>query len=71
MQDSQDDELLTEQEAADFLKVKRNTLTIWRADGRTDPPYLRVGRLIRYYRRDLRLWLDKNSVGGSTVNRAA
>lgn len=51
------DELLTEQEVADYCKVSVRTVKRWRAEG-TGPPFLRAGRQIRYRKRDVDAWLE-------------
>ncbi|MFL5795413.1 MAG: helix-turn-helix transcriptional regulator [Actinomycetota bacterium] len=43
------DELLTEAELAQLLKVSVGTIRRWRAEG-TGPPALRLGRGVRYRR---------------------
>jgi excisionase family DNA binding protein len=49
--------------AAEILQVKPNTLNIWRANGRKDLPFVRVGRLVRYRLEDIEAFIKKNSVG--------
>jgi excisionase family DNA binding protein len=49
------DEYLTEAEVAELLKVSVGTLRRWRREG-TGPPALRLGRGVRYLRRDLDAW---------------
>ena len=51
------DELLTEQEVADYCKVSVRTVKRWRAEG-TGPPFLRAGRQVRYRKRDVDAWLE-------------
>lgn len=62
------DELMTEQEAAELLKVKPGTLNSWRCLGRHGLPYIRVGRAVRYKRSDLERWLDNRTVTPQTPN---
>ncbi|WP_374939174.1 helix-turn-helix transcriptional regulator [Microbacterium sp. AK009] len=51
--------LLTPDEVADYLQVPRRTVDRWRAgDG---PPFIRVGRAIRYPEPELALWLAQRS----------
>lgn len=45
-------------EVADYLQVPERTLTQWRYQ-RKGPPYLKVGRHVRYRRRDVERWLDQ------------
>jgi excisionase family DNA binding protein len=54
------DELLTEQELAKLLKVTVRTVRNWRAEG-TGPRPLRAGRGIRYRRRDVDAWLEREA----------
>lgn len=51
------DRLLTSTEVAEFLDVPVNSLKMWRYR-RTGPPWLKVGRHVRYRRGDLERWLD-------------
>ena len=44
--------LLTQEQAAEFLNMKPSTLTTWRAL-RKGPKYSKVGRSVRYRRSDL------------------
>lgn len=46
-----------EAEAARYTNFARSTLRHWRLSG-DGPPFIRVGRVIRYRRRDLDAWLD-------------
>ena len=54
-------DLLTTREVADYLGVSEATLTDWRYR-RRGPEFLRVGRLIRYRKDSLLLWLDEVTV---------
>lgn len=49
--------LLNEKEAARFLSMSYRTLQSWRSAGE-GPPYLKLGRSIRYRRGDLIAWVD-------------
>jgi len=40
-------ELMTEAEAAEYLRVKPQTLAVWRSQGRP-PSYLKAGNSVRY-----------------------
>jgi predicted site-specific integrase-resolvase len=61
------DDILTEAEAAAWLRVKIFTLRKWRREGR-GPPYSRCGgRLIRYAADDLTDWIGRNTFT-STAN---
>lgn len=59
--------ILTEAEAANFLCLSRATLRRARMEGIranhcSSPPFIRLGRAIRYRRKDLIDWLDLHSV---------
>jgi excisionase family DNA binding protein len=49
-------ERLNNREAADYLGLKAATLNKWRCHG-DGPPFIKVGRLIRYRRTDLDAFL--------------
>ena len=52
-------EVMTPQEAADFLRVKVDTLMRWRKDG-VGPKYSQPNwRIVRYTREDLLAWLKE------------
>ncbi len=56
-----DDALLNEAQAAQFLSLSVRTLQAWRI--RTvGPRHVRAGRAIRYRRRDLIAWIDAHTV---------
>jgi excisionase family DNA binding protein len=50
------DLLLDEAEAARILAVSIRTLQAWRVSD-VGPPFVRVGRLVRYARSDLLTWI--------------
>jgi excisionase family DNA binding protein len=58
------DEYLTEAEVAELLKVSVGTLRRWRREG-TGPPSLRLGRGVRYRRRDVDRWAERQRERGS------
>ena len=51
-------DLLSEQEAADFLQLSPGTLSVWRSTGRYALPFAKIGSRIRYRQNDLQAWLD-------------
>ena len=55
------DVLLSEVWAADLLGLSSRTLQAWRGKN-TGPAFVRVGRAVRYRRRDLIAWMDANTV---------
>ncbi len=56
--------LLTPPEAASYIGVSVDTLSVWRCTGRYNISYLKVGRLVRYRKSDLDAWLEKRTHGG-------
>ena len=54
-------DLVTEQEAADILKIAPGTLSVWRSTGRYSIPFIRVGRRIRYRKSALEVWLESRT----------
>jgi len=56
------DLLLKEQDTADLLSLSIRTLQSWRIRS-AGPPFVQVGRAIRYRRRDLIAWIDANTCG--------
>mgnify|MGYP003491382956 CR=1 FL=1 len=55
-------ELFTREQAADYLGVKTQTLSLWACTGRYDLPFIKVGRSVRYKRADLDAFLDSRRV---------
>lgn len=60
------DALLTEHQAAAFLSVTVRGLQGWRVRG-GGPPIVRLGRLVRYRRRDLVGWIEKQTVANTSA----
>jgi excisionase family DNA binding protein len=54
-------ELLTESEAAKYLKISERTLQAWRCNG-AGPAFVRIGRAIRYQLNDILAWISANTV---------
>jgi hypothetical protein len=52
------DKYLTEGDAAAFLHVSQRTLQGWRWRG-GGPPFLKLGRAVRYEPHQLREWIDR------------
>lgn len=50
--------LLNTEQAAAFLNLSPTTLTTWRVRRSDGPPFVRIGRAVRYRLNDLQLWLD-------------
>ena len=54
---------LSEMEAAKYISMSRSFLAQSRMDGNRDnrtpaPPFIKIGRSVRYLKEDLDLWLD-------------
>ena len=67
--DSSADSILTEAEAAEFLRMSARTLQAWRVRG-GGPRFLALGRAIRYQRQDLKNFVAQ-AARSSTSQRAA
>ena len=64
-------DILTENEAAALLRVKRFTMRKWRREG-GGPRFIRCGgRLIRYIKTDIDAWLDDNKFGSAAHELSA
>jgi predicted DNA-binding transcriptional regulator AlpA len=57
-----DSELLNEVQAALFLGVVPGTLSVWRSVKRYPLAYVKVGRLVKYRKSDLEMWLASRTV---------
>ena len=62
-----DEDLLLEDEVADELKVTTYALQRWRSRKNGGPAFIKIGSRIRYRRGDLRAWIDANRVVPITV----
>jgi excisionase family DNA binding protein len=61
--DEREREWLSEQETADLLEVHVQTLRTWRRE-RTGPPHYRFGRRrVRYDRREVLEWIERQREG--------
>lgn len=54
--------MMTEQEVSQMLGVKRQTLGLWRSQGRP-PAYVKVGNRVRYKREDVQQFIDNRTQG--------
>ncbi|PTR14365.1 excisionase family DNA binding protein [Nitrosospira sp. Nsp2] len=61
--DSSEDPLFSNSQAADYLGLADNTLSVWRCTGRYNIPYIKVGRLVRYRKSDLDAFLQRRTQG--------
>jgi hypothetical protein len=57
-------DLLTEAEAAGFLKLGPKTLAVWRSTKRYPLSYIKVGRLVRYHMADIIDFLESRRIEG-------
>ncbi len=57
----QPERLYLETQVAEVLQVKRQTMATWR-HGAKGPPFVKLGRWVRYTGADLNAWLRANSV---------
>jgi excisionase family DNA binding protein len=59
--------LLSNQEAAEYIGVSPNTLEVWRCTKRYDLPYIKVGRIVKYRREALDAFLESRTIGAETA----
>lgn len=64
---TQDDRLLTQEEAAEILSVAPQTLSVWRSSKRYDLPYAKVGRNVRYRLSDVLAFIESRMVTSAEV----
>lgn len=62
-------EMVTTEQAAAMLNLKKNTLELWRLRG-TGPAYVKLGRAVRYRLSDLESYIE-SQVRHNTSERAA
>ncbi len=60
-----DDRLLTEKEAAEYLRIKVRQLYNWRVSGLI--PYIRIGKALRYRKAAIDQALDRFTFGPSSM----
>jgi excisionase family DNA binding protein len=60
-------QLLSNDEAADFLGISPGTLVVWRSTKRYTVPFLKVGRKVLYDVDDLVAWLESCKVRVESV----
>ena len=58
------EELLTEAEAAGYLKICKRQLYTWRMTGVI--PYIKIGKAVRFRRSDIALVLDARTIHNSS-----
>ena len=62
--------VMTNKEAAIFLRVSHRTLEDWRLTGR-GPKFLKLGRVVRYYLPDLLDFIDQSGFDNTGEAQAA
>ncbi len=67
LKNSSSDSLLSPSEAATYIGVSENTLSVWRCVGRYAIPFIKVGRLVRYRMSDLEAWLESRTRTSGTT----
>lgn len=60
------EQLMSAEEVGGYLQVPIATLYQWKHKG-TGPRAIRVGRWLRYRRRDVDAWLDEQATGPSAA----
>lgn len=55
-------ELLTREQAANYLGITSSTLAVWASVKRYNLPYVKVGRLVKYRRADLDAFISRRTV---------
>lgn len=55
-------ELLTRDQAAQYLGVTPNTLAVWACTHRYDLPFVKIGRLVKYRRSDLESFIARRTM---------
>ncbi len=63
MAQNKKDELLTPVEVADILKVKAETLALWRHNRRYDLGHIKIGRCVRYRRSEVERFIQSGMIG--------
>jgi len=51
--------MLTEQEVAEILRVKKQTIAAWRYRGKDCPPFVRIGQRVLYSKKSLLNWINQ------------
>jgi hypothetical protein len=62
-----DDDYLNTQGAADWLKMKPDTLRAWRSRGQ-GPPFVKIEGLVRYRVADVKAWIDEQNPQGAVCD---
>lgn len=65
---NENDRLLSREEAAQFLGVSKGTLEVWACTKRYDLPYVKVGRLAKYWLSDLHAFAQGRKIESRVTN---
>ena len=57
------DEILGNNDAAEYIGVTPRTLEVWRCTKRYQIPFIKVGRLVKYRKSALDAFLESRTVG--------
>lgn len=55
-------DFLTRKEAAEYLGITTRTLAVWACVKRYNLPYVKIGRLVKYRRSDLDIFIEKRTI---------
>lgn len=56
------EELLTRKQAANYLGISATTLAVWASVKRYNLPYIKIGHLAKYRRKDLDIFIASRTV---------
>ncbi len=59
--------LLTTKEAADYIHVAPETLSVWRSTGRHNLPYIKIGKYVKYDEKDLLAFIEQRKFNRTEV----
>lgn len=60
-------ELLTREQAAEYLGITSRTLAVWACTKRYGLTYIKVGRLAKYRKRDLDAFIERRAVNQNNI----
>lgn len=55
-------DLLTREQAAQYLGVTSSTLAVWACTHRYHLPFVKIGRLVKYRRTDLEAFIQRQTI---------
>jgi predicted site-specific integrase-resolvase len=55
-------EYLTEEEMAEILELSVRTMRTYRTAGKDHPPFVKVGRAVKYPAKEFYIWLEKKKL---------